>query len=69
MDYLLEGSGLISVRGRDVSLRLLDRPKVDARATFFQTLNTVAPIALVLVLHTLYRRMRKRKFGRPQSEL
>lgn len=69
MDYLLEGSGLISVRGRDVSLRLLDRPKVDARATFFQSLNTVAPIALVLVLHTLYRRMRKRKFGRPQSEL
>ena len=69
MDYLLEGSGLISVRGRDVSLRLLDRPKVDARAVFFQTLNTVAPIALVLLLHALYRRLRKRRFGRPQSEL
>jgi hypothetical protein len=69
MDYLLEGSGLISVRGRDVSLRLLDRPKVDARATFFQTLNTVAPVGLVLLLHALYRRLRQRRFGRPHSEL
>lgn len=65
MDYLLEGEGLISVRGRDVSLRLLDRPKVDARAVFFQTLNTLAPIAVVLILFATYRSMRRRRYGKP----
>ena len=69
MDYLLEGNGLISVRGRDVSLRLLDRPKVDERAVFFQSLNSVAPIALVLMLHALYRKLRQRRFGRENSDL
>jgi ABC-2 type transport system permease protein len=69
MDYLLEGNGLISVRGRDVSLRLLDRPKVDARAAFFQGLNSLAPIALVLLLHALYRKLRQRRFGRQNSDL
>ena len=69
MDYLLEGNGLISVRGRDVSLRLLDRPKVDERAVFFQSLNSVAPIALVLLLHALYRKLRQRRFGRENSDL
>jgi ABC-2 type transport system permease protein len=69
MDYLLEGNGLISVRGRDVSLRLLDRPKVDERAAFFQGLNSLAPIALVLLLHALYRKLRQRRFGRQNSEL
>jgi ABC-2 type transport system permease protein len=69
MDYLLEGNGLISVRGRDVSLRLLDRPKVDARAAFFQGLNSLAPIALVLLLHALYRKFRQRRFGRQNSDL
>ena len=66
MDYLLEGSGLISVRGRDVSLRLLDRPKVDAQSVFYQALNSVAPIALVLLLHTLYRVVRRRRYGQTQ---
>jgi ABC-2 type transport system permease protein len=69
MDYLLEGNGLISVRGRDVSLRLLDRPKVDERAAFFQGLNSLAPIALVLLLHALYRKLRQRRFGRQNSDL
>jgi ABC-2 type transport system permease protein len=68
MDYLLEGSGLISVRGRDVSLRLLDRPKVDAQSVFYQALNSVAPIALVLLLHTLYRVVRRRRYGQPQPD-
>jgi ABC-2 type transport system permease protein len=65
MDYLLEGNGLISVRGRDVSLRLLDRPRATSDAVFYQIVNAVLPIALVLLLHTLYRILRRRRYGQP----
>ncbi|MGA1397261.1 MAG: gliding motility-associated ABC transporter substrate-binding protein GldG [Schleiferiaceae bacterium] len=67
MDYLLEGTGLISVRGRDVSLRLLDRPKVESGKLFYQTLNSVAPVAVVLLLHALYRGLRRRRYGKPAN--
>ena len=63
VDYMLDGSGLIAVRGRDVTLRLLDSPRANAHRWAWQWGNALAPLALVVVLGALYRTLRRRFYA------
>lgn len=62
IEYLMDNNGLISSRSREVKLRLLDLGKVKSEKTFWQLLNIVLPILLVLVFGFAYNFYRKRKF-------
>ena len=63
INYLLDDSGLMSVRGRELKLRLLDKQKVKSERMKWQLINTLLPIAFVLLFGFIYFYIRKRKFG------
>ncbi len=64
MNYLVDDSGLISIRSRELSLRLLDRTKVDNERFFWQLINTLLPVVLVIALGISQTILRKRKYAR-----
>jgi ABC-2 type transport system permease protein len=64
MNYLTDDSGLISIRSRELKLRLLDRTKIEESRTFWQILNTVMPVLLVIAFGMIMGMVRKRKYAR-----
>lgn len=64
MNYLVDDAGLISIRSRELSLRLLDRTKVDNERGFWQLINTLLPVVLVIAFGMLQTLLRKRKYAR-----
>jgi len=64
MNYLVDDSRLISIRSRELSLRLLDRTKVDNERGFWQLINTLLPVVLVIAFGILQTILRKRKYAR-----
>ncbi|HOY48151.1 MAG TPA: gliding motility-associated ABC transporter substrate-binding protein GldG [Flavobacteriales bacterium] len=67
VNYLCDDSGLISVRSREVKLRLLDETQVKSSRTSIQIRNVLVPILLILVSGLILSFLRKRKFGRNHS--
>jgi ABC-2 type transport system permease protein len=64
MNYLVDDSGLISIRSRELKLRLLDRTKVENERVKWQMINTVLPVLLVIALGILQVILRKRRYAR-----
>jgi ABC-2 type transport system permease protein len=64
MNYLTDDSGLISIRSRDLKLRLLDRTKVESERVYWQVLNTVLPVLLVIIFGVILGIIRKRKYAK-----
>lgn len=64
MNYLTDDSGLISIRSRELKLRLLDRTEIDKSKLFWQLLNTLGPIILILIFGILQSYFRRKKFTR-----
>jgi ABC-2 type transport system permease protein len=67
VNYLCDDSGLISVRSREVKLRLLDETQVKSSRTSIQIRNVLVPILLILISGLILSFLRKRKFGRNHS--
>jgi ABC-2 type transport system permease protein len=63
LNYLTEEDGLISIRSRELKLRLLDRPKVNKERVQWQVLNTVLPVMVILLLGVIMYFIRKRKYS------
>ncbi len=64
MNYLSDDSGLLSVRSREVKLRVLDSARVDAERSKWQIINTLIPVLLVLAFAFVQGYLRKRKYTR-----
>ncbi len=64
IDYLLDPANLISVRGKEVQIRPLDRPRVQSERTRWQVINTVFPLALLAGFGVVRAWWRRRKFER-----
>ncbi|MDX5346350.1 MAG: gliding motility-associated ABC transporter substrate-binding protein GldG [Hymenobacteraceae bacterium] len=62
MDYLLDESGLILVRGKEITMRPLDRIKIKEEKTKWQVINLVVPIVLILIFGAVWYYLRKRKY-------
>ena len=65
INYLCDDSGLISVRSRELKLRLLDNTRLGRQRLLWQLLNLLIPLLLVGGFGVVKYRLRKRKFGRP----
>ncbi|GAB2984275.1 hypothetical protein GCM10027049_22470 [Mucilaginibacter puniceus] len=63
-DYLTDDSGLIELRTKEIKLRLLDKARVRNEKLFWQVINTVFPLFLVLIFAIFQHYARKRKYAR-----
>jgi ABC-2 type transport system permease protein len=64
VNYLSDESGLMTVRGRQLKLRLLDATKIDKQRFFWQIFNTLAPLLIILVFGVVKYKIREQKFSR-----
>ena len=68
MNYLCDNSGLISVRARELKLRSLDMTKVAKERLFWQMINTILPVVLILIFAIIKYRIRVRKYGQIKNQ-
>lgn len=64
VNYLTDGPGLISIRSRELKLRLLDKTKINNYRITWQIINVLAPVLMVLITGVLLIWLRKRKYTR-----
>ena len=62
LDYLLDDKGIISVRGKKVILRPLDKLKINKYRKIIQTLNLILPVMLILSVGIVFSYRRRKKF-------
>ncbi len=63
MNYLLDDTGLINIRNKQVAIPLLDVQQIAAKKGRWQLLNIGLPVVLVLLAGWLYNRYRRSKYG------
>ncbi|GIQ60526.1 gliding motility-associated ABC transporter substrate-binding protein GldG [Flavobacterium collinsii] len=64
INYLLDDTGLINIRSKDVSLPLLDKEKVYENYTLTQFITIGLPILILLIFGLAFTYMRKRKYSK-----
>jgi len=64
LNYLTDGPGLISIRSRELKLRLLDKTKINKGLIKWQLINLLIPIFIVVLVGILLIWLRKRKYTR-----
>lgn len=65
LEYMLDKSGVLEARSKDVKLRLLNTVKAREEATKWQLINILGPLGLIFLIGLAYHFFRKRKFGTP----
>ncbi|MRX70137.1 protein involved in gliding motility GldG [Flavobacterium resistens] len=64
INYLLDDTGLINIRSKDVELPLLDKDKVYENYTVTQFITIGLPILILLVFGLVFTFIRKRKYSK-----
>ena len=64
VNYLCDDSGLISVRSRELTLRLLDKKKIKTERLKWQIINTALPLFALFLFGIIHNIIRKRKYAR-----
>ncbi|QJW88181.1 gliding motility-associated ABC transporter substrate-binding protein GldG [Spirosoma taeanense] len=64
IDYLVDPNGVIAARARTVTLRPLDKIRMNAGRTGWQLLNLLGPLALVGLVGVVWQVLRRRRYGR-----
>ncbi len=64
LNYLIDDNGLISIRSRELKMRLLDKTQTSQDRIFWQAINTIVPVVIVLLLGIAMFIVRKRKFAK-----
>lgn len=62
IDYMLDDSGLIDIRSRELKIRLLDLNRTKKERLTWQLVNTLIPILLILLLAVLNYILRRKKY-------
>ncbi|MFM9825358.1 gliding motility-associated ABC transporter substrate-binding protein GldG [Flavobacterium sp.] len=63
VNYLLDDTGLINIRGKDLDLALLDKEKVHERYTSIQFITIGLPILILLLFGLAFSYFRKKKYS------
>ena len=64
LEYLLDEKGVLDARSREVKLRLLDGIRATEEKFFWQLINIVLPLLLLIVSGIGFYYWRKRSFTR-----
>ena len=62
IDYLIDDNGLIEIRAKEKTLRLLDSEKTRLEHTYWQWFNIVAPLLSIMIFGLFNHIYRKRKY-------
>lgn len=62
MNYLCDNSGIISIRSRELKLRLLDKAKIKDGKVKWQLINTLLPVVFILIFATIMFIIRKNRY-------
>ena len=62
-DYMTDDSGLIGLRTKEIQLRLLDRARIRSEKLYWQVINNVIPLGLVLIFAIFQHYIRRRKYA------
>jgi ABC-2 type transport system permease protein len=62
-DYMTDDSGLISLRSKEIQIRLLNRARIREEKLFWQLLNNITPIGIVLIFAIFQHYFRRRKYA------
>lgn len=63
-DYMMDDSGIIDLRNKEIKLRLLDKAKIREEKTFWQLVNIALPLILLIVCGIFQHYYRIRKYAR-----
>jgi ABC-2 type transport system permease protein len=63
LDYLLDESGLITIRSRELRLRQLDMTKVNNNIIFWKTFNIGFPVLIVILFGVVRNYLRKKRYS------
>ena len=63
VNYLTDETGLMSLRSREVKLRLLDRNKINNERGRWQRINSILPALLVILAGMMVISYRKKLYG------
>jgi ABC-2 type transport system permease protein len=64
VNYLVDQNDLMQLRSREMKLRLLDRAKIKDQRIFWQVLNVMAPVILVILSGLIYHFIRVRAYSK-----
>jgi gliding-associated putative ABC transporter substrate-binding component GldG len=62
IEYLVNPSGILEARSKDLTLRLLDPKKVEDGKTIWQFINIGIPVILIVIFGFIYQALRRRKY-------
>lgn len=63
LDYCVNPSGILQSRSKDYSLRLLDPEKTEDNRSFWQLINIVSPLIVIILSGLVFQYVRKRKYN------
>ncbi|MCX6277142.1 MAG: gliding motility-associated ABC transporter substrate-binding protein GldG [Bacteroidetes bacterium] len=69
VNYLCDETGLISVRSRELKLRMLDTERIDKQRLFWQLINTVVPVLIIIAFGLVLSRIRRRIYTRSTTKI
>jgi len=64
VNYLLDDTGLINIRSKEVDLPMLDKEKVYTEYTYSQVITVGLPLVILVVFGLLFTFLRKRKYSK-----
>ena len=62
VNYLLDDSGLINIRSKEIAIAFLDQQKISKEKTKWQLLNILLPLVLLLLFGFIFNYIRKKNF-------
>ncbi len=63
VNYLLDDEGLLQLRSKTIQLQYLDKEKAYEERTFWQLINVVLPLVMLIIFGIIYAFVRKRKYS------
>ncbi|MCX6223721.1 MAG: hypothetical protein NTV01_03050 [Bacteroidia bacterium] len=64
VNYLLDDSGVMALRNREVKVRLLDRVRITTERGFWSLFNVGLPVLIIFVFGLVYLILRKNKYSK-----
>jgi len=63
VDYLLDDTGLIELRNKNLKINLLDKKRAFEERTFWQFINIALPLLILTIFGCMFHYIRKRKYS------